>query len=174
MNNNGIISFEDKLQSYKPQNFTSLEKSVPLIAPFWADIDIEHVTSIDFNETVVYRIIYNDSMILADVSDEIRTYFVSDSLFSADLVLIVTWYKVGFYGASGDDTGKALVRYTTQLVQTYIRATFERYIGAVVGWGLKFLQLTLRLNNTIQFKAGISYYMPQLFSKCSFAAENIC
>ena len=138
MNNNGIISFEDKLQSYKPQNFTSLEKSVPLIAPFWADIDIEHVTSIDFNETVVYRIIYNDSMILADVSDEIRTYFVSDSLFSADLVLIVTWYKVGFYGASGEDTGKALVRYTAQLFQTYIHvhATFERYIGAVVGVGV--------------------------------------
>ena len=137
MNNNGIISFEDKLQSYKPQNFTSLEKSVPLIAPFWADIDIEHVTSIDFNETVVYRIIYNDSMILADVSDEIRTYFVSDSLFSADLVLIVTWYKVGFYGASGDDTGKALVRYTAQLFQTNI------HWGGIGGGGLKFLQLII-------------------------------
>ena len=140
VNNNGIISFEDKLQSYKPQNFTSLEKSVPLIAPFWADIDIEHVTSIDFNETVVYRIIYNDSIILADVSDEIRTYFASDSLFSADLVLIVTWYKVGFYGASGDDTGKALVRYTAQLVQTYIHvhATFEIRLRDTLGrWSVQ-------------------------------------
>ena len=109
MNNNGIISFIEKLQTYKPENFNKLVNKVPLIAPYWADIDIENVNTGNFNESVVYRITYNDSAILDRASREINDNFISASNFSADLVIIVTWYNVGFYGASGDSTGKTLV-----------------------------------------------------------------
>ena len=109
VNNNGIISFLDKIQTYKPLNFIELENNVPLIAPYWADIDIQNVNTGNFNESVMYRITYNDSDILKRASGDINHYFVSEKNFSAELVIVVTWYNVGFYGASGEETGKKLV-----------------------------------------------------------------
>ncbi|WAR31000.1 TECTA-like protein, partial [Mya arenaria] len=102
-NNNGIISFKDKLTSYKPHNFNSaiFQNEVPLVAPYWADVDIENVKGL--NETIVYRLVDNersDSAILNRASRDVRKYFKGDGDFSAKIVLIVTWYQVGFYGAT--------------------------------------------------------------------------
>ena len=113
VSNNGIISFKDRLRTdmYRPLNFDDrkLNNKVPFIAPYWADVDIEHVTGL--NETVLYRITYNDSQILNRSTEDIRNYFdiysANTTDFSAELVLIVTWYNVGFYGAS--DEGLKLV-----------------------------------------------------------------
>ena len=112
MSNNGIISFKTRLQSdmYRPLNFddSKLHNKVPFIAPYWADVDIEHVTGL--NESVFYRIT-NDSNILNHTTTDIRNYFDIHSAnltdFSAELVIVVTWYNVGFYGAS--DEGLNLV-----------------------------------------------------------------
>ena len=83
---------------------------MPFIAPYWADVDIKNVVAGNFSESVFYRITYNDSAILNRASSDIKDYFrlsanVTD--FSADLVILVTWYNVGFYGAS--EEGLSLV-----------------------------------------------------------------
>lgn len=105
VNNNGIISFVDLLKSYKPLNFNDsrFKEKIPVIAPFWADVDIEHVT--DLNETVVYRVT-DDKLVLAKASSDIQKHFTGQADFSAKLVLIVTWYNVGYYGAMSDGKQK--------------------------------------------------------------------
>lgn len=105
MNNNGILSFSEELKSYKPLNFDrkSFKEKIPIVAPFWADVDIENFQDVKPNASVVYRIT-NDTALLEECSQDIRTNFYGQKSFTAKLMIIVTWYKVGFYGAA--DTGK--------------------------------------------------------------------
>ena len=109
MNNNGFISFLEELTSYRPTNFSdpNYDEKIPLIAPYWADVDIEHVRDTDFNETVVFRQ-SNESHILDRATADVRDYFTDQREFSARMVFISTWYKVGYYGATGE--GKRKVR----------------------------------------------------------------
>ena len=48
----------------------------------------------------MYRVVSDDAAILAKASSDVRRYFKRESEFSAELVLIVTWYQVGYYGAT--------------------------------------------------------------------------
>ncbi|WAR31184.1 TECTA-like protein, partial [Mya arenaria] len=90
---------------YTPQNFNDSNFNIrlPLVSPFWADVDIEH--SEGLNGTIVYRLVDDkrlDHKILNRASQDVKTYFKEESEFSAKIVLIVTWYEVGFYGALMD------------------------------------------------------------------------
>lgn len=111
MNNNGIISFTDKLKNYKPLNFDNpkFREAIPLVAPYWADVDIENLRGL--NESVVYRVTDN-STVLDRASQDIRKYFTGQALFTAEVVVIVTWYNVGYYGATGG--GKSKVRHNVE------------------------------------------------------------
>ncbi|KAJ8300970.1 hypothetical protein KUTeg_022489 [Tegillarca granosa] len=97
VNNNGIITFDSKLQEYKPQSFPPATESEnrPIIAPFWADVDIQRIP----NGSVYYRQTINATL-LKRASEEIRNYFISQRLFTATWMFVVTWEDVGFYGAS--------------------------------------------------------------------------
>jgi hypothetical protein len=37
--NNGLISFTRDIQDYTPKNFSELDSSYVLVAPYWADVD---------------------------------------------------------------------------------------------------------------------------------------
>lgn len=108
MNNNGILSFLEELKSYKPLNFDhrNFKEKIPIVAPFWADVDIENFQDVQPNASVVYRVT-NDSALLEECSQDIRSNFYGQKGFTAKLMIIVTWYKVGFYGATR--TGKEKV-----------------------------------------------------------------
>lgn len=105
VNNNGIISFKEKIDIYKPLNFnnSSFKNKIPLIAPFWADVDIKNVRG--QNESIVFRLTSEDTVINR-ASQDVRRYFIGQSNFIAKEVLIVTWFQVGFYGASQDGKNK--------------------------------------------------------------------
>ncbi|XP_045194321.2 sushi domain-containing protein 2-like [Mercenaria mercenaria] len=107
VNNNGIISFVEKLKSYKPLNFNDKEfkDDIPIVAPFWADVDMENFRDVDLGECVVYRVT-NDSALLNRSAEDIREHFAGQKDFTAKQMIIVTWYKVGFYGAAGDGKTK--------------------------------------------------------------------
>ena len=99
VNNNGIISFKTKEDSYSPEDFPR-NNSPPVIAPFWADIDIQNVGG------SVFYLNTSDKDILNLASSEVRRYFPRHRNFSATWVLIATWYDVGFYNAQGDKKNK--------------------------------------------------------------------
>ena len=106
VNNNGIISFNDKITVYKPLNFSDngFQNAIPLIAPFWADVDIKNV--VGYNESIVFRLT-SDNAIVEKASKDVSNNFLDQRSFTAKQVLIVTWYNVGFYGAA--DEGKTKV-----------------------------------------------------------------
>ncbi|GAB1602998.1 sushi domain-containing protein 2-like isoform X2 [Argonauta hians] len=95
VNNNGIISFKQKEDSYTPVNFPRND-SVPVIAPFWADIDINKVGG------SVYYLASCNKDLLSLASSEVRKYFPYHRNYSATWILIATWYDVGHYQA-GDN-----------------------------------------------------------------------
>lgn len=105
VNNNGIISFKDKITVYKPLNFSDsgFKNTIPLIAPFWADVDIKNV--VGQNETIVFRLT-SESAVLNRSTEDVRRYFVGQKTFYAREVLIVTWFNVGFYGAQEEGKNK--------------------------------------------------------------------
>ncbi|KAK3087620.1 hypothetical protein FSP39_008510 [Pinctada imbricata] len=100
VNNNGILTFHDRLNEYKPRAFP-LGENIALIAPFWADVDTERVGGKVWysnpGETV-------NSSLLSRASQEIQTYFIQQRKFQSTWVFVATWEDVGYYGASG--TGK--------------------------------------------------------------------
>ncbi|XP_059177943.1 sushi domain-containing protein 2-like [Physella acuta] len=94
VNNNGVVSFKKELVDFKPLRFP-LEDETPLIAPFWADVDISPDGD---NGTVWYRE-SKDPEILAKATQEIRQYHSAFKNFRAFWVFIATWEEVGFFGA---------------------------------------------------------------------------
>ncbi|KAL4218756.1 hypothetical protein ACF0H5_021343 [Mactra antiquata] len=104
VNNNGIISFDERLNTYKPLNFNDKDflKTTPaLVAPYWSDVDIQNVG----NGTIYYRLT-NETSVLNRVDKDVRNNFIGLWNFKSKLVLIVTWYQVGFYGAKEDGLNK--------------------------------------------------------------------
>ncbi|XP_052220669.1 protein mesh-like isoform X2 [Dreissena polymorpha] len=113
VNNNGIISFDGPLNTYKPLNLSDkdFKNKIPFVAPFWADVDIENVAGL--NESIVYRVtsrgdttLDNISLEISRATNDIRILFPEFTDFTAKLVVVVTWYRVGFFGAAGAE-GKA-------------------------------------------------------------------
>lgn len=99
VNNNGILTFENKLEEYKPQSFPSKENR-SIIAPFWADVNTEHVGgTVWFRETL-------EEDLLERASAEVRSYFLQQRRFTATWMFIATWEKVGYYGASREGKNK--------------------------------------------------------------------
>ncbi|XP_005107855.2 protein mesh [Aplysia californica] len=92
VNNNGVISFLQELRTYRPENFP-LSDATPIIAPYWADVDISKS-----NGTVWYRET-RDPNILSQATREIRGYHSAYKNFRAYWVFVATWEDVGFYGA---------------------------------------------------------------------------
>nr|XP_022317554.1 sushi domain-containing protein 2-like [Crassostrea virginica] len=101
VNNNGLITFDAQLDKYKPQSFP-LTENTPLIAPFWADVDVSQSWS---KGNVWYRQEHNATL-LDQASKEIQNYFISQQKFQANWLFIATWHKVGFYSALGPGRNK--------------------------------------------------------------------
>jgi hypothetical protein len=101
VNNNGIITFRKELKTYKPVNFNTKEfkEETPIVAPFWADVDIENFRDVNLGECVVFRVT-DDTELLNNITEDVREHFTGQNNFSAKLMIIVTWYNVGFYGAA--------------------------------------------------------------------------
>ncbi|KAK3104489.1 hypothetical protein FSP39_003333 [Pinctada imbricata] len=91
VNTNGVLSFNEKFESYKTKPFP-LDDSVPLIAPFWADVDTEE------GGDIYYRI-STDADLLDRASREIEAK-VLDDYFMATWMFIVTWVEIAFYDAN--------------------------------------------------------------------------
>lgn len=66
--------------------------SVPMIVPFWADVDTRKGGTVHYRETTTRSI-------LLKASDEIRRGFPSFNNINLGWSFIITWDNVAFYGA---------------------------------------------------------------------------
>ena len=82
-----------------------MTENTPLIAPFWADVDVSQNWS---KGNVWYRQEHNATL-LDQASKEIQNYFISQQKFQANWLFIATWHKVGFYSALGPGRNKVRI-----------------------------------------------------------------
>ena len=95
MNNNGDISFTQSLSGYTPQQFP-LDAGVPIIAPYWADVDTRGTGNVWYRLTT-------DPEIILRVRNEIAVAFPQLSTsFIAQEVVVATWDRVGYFDTRTD------------------------------------------------------------------------
>ena len=85
VNTNGILSFRSQYLQYFPEMFPST--GLPLIAPFWNDVDIRR-----FGNTS-YRITSNATL-LQRARDQLQELFPSSGNFTPTTLFIATWDRV--------------------------------------------------------------------------------
>ena len=92
VNTNGIISFQLPFTEYTPQRFP-LNNHIPLIAPFWDDVDIRRSGNIFFRQT-------SNATLLQRARDQLQL-FSSSGNFTPTMLFIATWDRVPpYFGGS--------------------------------------------------------------------------
>ena len=89
VNSNGILSFRSEYLQYSPQLFPFT--GLPVIAPFWDDIDITRFGSISYRQT-------NDTTLLQRARDQLQELFPSSGNFTPTTLFIATWDRVAQFG----------------------------------------------------------------------------
>ena len=90
VNTNGIISFGLQFTEFTPQRFP-LNNLVPLIAPFWDDVDITRFGNIFYRQT-------SNAALLQRARDQLQELFPSSGNFTPTTLFIATWDRVAEYG----------------------------------------------------------------------------
>ena len=86
VNTNGIISFQIPFTEFIPQRFP-LNYFIPLIAPFWDDVDIRRFGNIFFRET-------SNTTLLQRACNQLQELFSSSDNFTPTTLFIATWDRV--------------------------------------------------------------------------------
>ena len=89
VNTNGILSFQSLYLQYFPEMFPST--GLPLIAPFWNDIDTTTFGSIFFRTT-------SNAALLQRAHDQLQELFPSSGNFTPTMLFIATWDRVAPFG----------------------------------------------------------------------------
>ena len=90
VNTNGIISFRLRFIDFIPRRFP-LNNFIPLIAPFWDDVDIRRFGSIFYRET-------SNVTLLQRARDLLQELFPSSGNFTPTTLFIATWDRVAEFG----------------------------------------------------------------------------
>ncbi len=113
INSNGNVSFGNGVSSYTPQVFPA-NLNVPMIAPFWADVDTRGTLS----GGIWYRTVVDEPS-LATIRDRLRNSMLGMSNFEPTFAQIVTWDHVGYYSAQADRVSTFQVVVVSDGVQSY-------------------------------------------------------
>ena len=92
MNNNGYITFHTASSLFTP---VQLPTSMPSIAPFWADVDTRCAGNVFYRQTTSS----------ADVAKANSDVHRGGFNFSASLLAVVTWDRVGYHDCHADKVG---------------------------------------------------------------------
>ncbi|XP_028332624.1 alpha-tectorin isoform X2 [Gouania willdenowi] len=95
VNHNGHITFNVSRSYTQPTRFP-LNRSEDIIAPFWTDLDNRRNGQVYYNQ-------YTSGSILQQATRDINSYFPNIH-FTANWVLVATWYQVAYYPTSGTQT----------------------------------------------------------------------
>ena len=90
VNTNGILSFRLPFTEVGPQIFP-LNNFIPLIVPFWDDVDIGRFGNIFYRQT-------NNTTLLQRAHDQLQELFPSSGNFTPTTLFIATWDRVALFG----------------------------------------------------------------------------
>ena len=88
VNTNGHLTFQSGFLAWTPQRFPIV--GLPLIAPFWDDVDIRQFGTIFYRQT-------SNTTLRQRVRDELQDLFPSAGNFTPTILLIATWDRVAGY-----------------------------------------------------------------------------
>ena len=94
INDNGVISFDYSFYTRTPVSLP-LSGSQKIIAPYWADVDINGTGEIFYREST-------DPSLLARASREIQKALSMTKNIEIKSLLIATWNAVGYYYLNTD------------------------------------------------------------------------
>ena len=99
VSSNGILSFDEQFSEYASQLFPLYfeSRSVPIIAPFWTDINIEDGGSIYYRQTTEADLIRRAQNLTRRGFPQTAQDFTPTHLF------IATWDRVAPFSGSPDD-----------------------------------------------------------------------
>ena len=89
VNTNGILSFQSPYLTPIPQMFRST--GLPLIAPFWDDVDITRFGNVFYRQT-------SNATLLQRARDQLQELFPSSGSFTPTTLFITTWDRVAQFG----------------------------------------------------------------------------
>ena len=128
VNTNGIISFQFPFTEFRPRRFP-LNNHIPLIAPFWDDVDIRRSGNIFFRQT-------SNATLLQRARDQLRELFPSPGIFTPTMLFIATWDRVAPYFGGSEElqvsayiTILLLVTITTHCNNTTWRSRVSDIMG---------------------------------------------
>jgi len=95
VNVDGVISLSDDFRTSGTPFFLPLGGTDKIIAPYWADVDTRGTGNIYYRQTT-------DPSLLARATSEIRSALSNSQVVSVENLLIVTWYRVGYFPQQTD------------------------------------------------------------------------
>ena len=111
VNTNGIISFQLRFTEYIPRRFP-LNNHIPLIAPFWDDVDITRSGNIFFRQT-------SNAIPLQRARDQLQELFPSSGIFIPTTMFIATWDRVAPYFGRSEELQVSAYIYHNFIVSYY-------------------------------------------------------
>jgi autotransporter-associated beta strand protein len=117
INNNGNISFSTSNPAGSGYNSTNfpLTPAVPLVAPFWGDVDTSHPSS----GKVWYRI-EQDGPTLAEIGSSVENSYPGIQGFTPTFAQIATWDRVGYYKQKADKLNTFQVVVASNGIESYV------------------------------------------------------
>ena len=92
------MSFRNAVVEYNAQPFPI--EGVPMLTPFWADIDTRGVNAGD-----IRYILTSNPVVLSRARDDVLAVYPSFSFFNPTDILIATWDHVAHYNSVSAPTG---------------------------------------------------------------------
>ncbi|KAM8985778.1 sushi, nidogen and EGF-like domain-containing protein 1 [Ara ararauna] len=111
VNNNGVISFDTRVNQYTPDPFP-LADGRPFVAPYWADVDNVLGGDVFYRQTT-------DPALLALITSDINQYFPTIP-YTATWALVATWDHVAYYGSTTNKGNTFQAVLTTDTKRSFI------------------------------------------------------
>ena len=125
--NNGLFSFLGPISTYVPIEFP-LANDQRLITAFWSDIDTRGYTG-NLTGNHVYHQVYTQStsnssnttlLIFDRIKSYVRLYFPRETAFNPLMVIIGTWYRVGYFNSRTDKLNTFQMVLATDQLRSFV------------------------------------------------------
>ncbi|NXK53983.1 TECTA protein, partial [Chauna torquata] len=116
VNNNGVISFDARVNQYTPDPFP-LADGRSFVAPYWGDVDNVLGGDVFYRETT-------DPTLLTLITKNINQYFPNIP-FTATWAFVATWEHVAYYGSTTNKGNTFQAALTTNTETSFIILNYK-------------------------------------------------
>ena len=135
VNTNGIISFQRRFTEFTPQRFPL--NLIPLIAPFWDDVDIRRFGNIFYRVT-------SDVILLQRARDQLLELFPSSGNFTPTTLFIATWDRVAQFRGGSQVSAYMTIFLLVTKTSHCNKTAWRPRLGGLISWAITLIVLWRR------------------------------